>query len=89
MWRGSNPSPTLPLKGRVEFVVALFQRLARFNQLLVDEQALIQIRLALGIQIRQRTVAGFKLLRDFRLARFQLRKLTMHALQRLLQRRNG
>src|SRR5438445_6694005 len=69
-----------------ELVIAILQRLACFDKLLVDEQALIEIGLALGFEIGQRRLTRRKLLCEFGLARIELRELAVHALHRLLQR---
>jgi hypothetical protein len=62
-----------------EFEVAIFQRTTRFHQLLVDQQALIQIGLALGFQFGDRIGAGRELFGDFRTTRFDLAQLRVHA----------
>ncbi len=69
-----------------EFEVAIFQRAARFNQLLVHQQALIQIGLALTFQFSDRIGAGGELFGDLRSTRFDLAQLGVHAAQRLFQR---
>ena len=62
-----------------EFRVAFLQRLARFDELLVDQQALIEIRLPFGFETGQRIAALLELLGDVFLARLQLRELHVHA----------
>ncbi|HZT56439.1 MAG TPA: hypothetical protein VFA35_09450 [Burkholderiaceae bacterium] len=69
-----------------EFVIARFQHLACLDELLVDEQALIEVDLALGFEVGQRRLSRFKLLRDLGLARFELGELAAHAQQRLFKR---
>ncbi len=69
-----------------EFEVAIFQRAARLDQLLVDQQALVEIGLSFGFEFGDRIGAGGELFGDLVAARFDLAQLAVHAAQRLLQR---
>ncbi len=62
-----------------EFGVAVFQRPASLDELLVDQQALIQIGLALGFQLGDGVGAGRQLFGDLGAARLDLAQLRVHA----------
>ena len=69
-----------------EFEVAIFQRAACFHQLLVDQQALVEVGLAFGLQLGDRVGAGGELFGDLAAACLDLAQLGVHAAQRLFQR---
>ena len=64
-----------------EFDVAIFQGATCFDQLLVDQQALVQIGLPLSFEFGDRIGAGGELLGDFAAARLDLAQLGVHARQ--------
>ena len=71
------------------FGILFLKRLARFDQLTIDQQSLVEADLSLGLEIGQRVATRFKLGGNLAAPGIELRQLGHHSLQGLLKRTQG